>query len=139
MAATPETVERYVGDGFDVFVETDAGLGADFSDETYTEAGAEIVDDADTLWSSADVICKVRAPTDDEVDLLDKRDILISLLWPAQNEEMLERISERGATAFALDAVPRITRAQSMDVLSSMAGIAGYRAVIEAANEYGRF
>jgi len=139
VAATPETVERYVADGYEVVVETDAGAAADFPDAAYREAGAEIADEAEAVWSAADLVCKVRAPTDEEVELLEDGDILVSLLWPARNDQLVDRVAERRATAFALDAVPRVTRAQSMDVLSSMAGIAGYRAVIEAANEFGRF
>ena len=139
VAATPETVGRYVDDGFEVLVEAGAGAEAEFPDAVYADEGAEIVEGPDDLWSEADLICKVRPPTDDEVELLGEGDILVSLIWPAQNEDLLEQIRDRGATAFALDAVPRITRAQSMDVLSSQAGIAGYRAVIEAANTFGRF
>lgn len=145
VAAPPETVERLVERGFECRVESGAGADADASDESYREAGASIVADPDELWEGADLILKVRPPEFDagrdrhEVELLGEGDLLVSLLWPEQNEELIERIADQGATAFALDAVPRITRAQSMDVLSSMAGIAGYRAVVEAANRFGRF
>ena len=145
VAATPETVGRFIDDGYEVLVESGAGDAASFPDDAYTDVGAEVVSQRDRVWSEADIVVKVRAPEFDaerdvhEAELLGEGDILISLLWPSQNEALLEKIAERGATAFALDAVPRITRAQSMDVLSSMAGIAGYRAVMEAANEFGRF
>jgi len=145
VAAPPGIVERLVARGFECLVESGAGSGADASDDAYRKAGASIAGSPDELWEEADLILKVRPPEHDperdrhEVELLGEGDLLVCLLWPDQNEELVERIAEQGVTAFALDAVPRLTRAQSMDVLSSMAGIAGYRAVIEAANRFGRF
>jgi NAD(P) transhydrogenase subunit alpha len=139
VAATPETVTRLVGMGFDVRVEADAGLKASFADEEYTKAGATVVADASGLWSGADVLLKVQPPSADEVDRLRPGAVLISFLWPGKNKDLIERLAARKVTAIAIDQVPRITRAQKMDALSSMANIAGYRAVIEAASFYGRF
>lgn len=145
VAATPETVERLRAVGYECRVEAGAGARADFPDAAYREAGAEIVDDRAAVWSEVDLVLKIQPPREapelgaHEVDLLGEQTILVGLLWPDQNEQLIRNIADRGATAFALDAVPRITRAQSMDVQSSMAGIAGYRAVVEAANEFGRF
>jgi NAD(P) transhydrogenase subunit alpha len=139
VAATPETVTRLVGMGFDVRVEADAGLKASFADEEYVKAGATIVADGSGLWSGADVLLKVQPPSPDEADRFKPGTVLISFLWPGKNKELIERLAARKVTAIAIDQVPRITRAQKMDALSSMANIAGYRAVIEAASFYGRF
>ncbi|MCB9758647.1 MAG: Re/Si-specific NAD(P)(+) transhydrogenase subunit alpha [Alphaproteobacteria bacterium] len=145
VAGTPDTVRRLKKMGFEVRIQSGAGVGARFSDDAYREAGAEVVDSADPIWGESDVILKVRPPQEvpdtdvHEADLLREGVVLISLLFPAQNTELIERIAARKATAIALDAVPRISRAQKMDVLSSMANIAGYRAVIEAANQFGGF
>ena len=139
VAATPETVTRLVGMGFDVRVETEAGLKAAFADDDYVKAGATIATDTAALWSGADVLLKVQPPSPDEADRLKAGAVLISFLWPGKNAALIERLAARGATAIAMDQVPRITRAQKMDALSSMANIAGYRAVIEAASFYGRF
>ena len=145
VAATPETVRRLIKLGFEVAVECGAGAGAAFSDEAYAGAGAWMVGDARTLWAESDLILKVQPPELNpdlgvhEVELLREGGTLISFLWPAKNPELLERLAARRATALAMDLVPRITRAQKMDALSSMANISGYRAVIEAASFYGRF
>lgn len=137
VAATPETVAKLIGLGYRVVVERGAGTRAEFADAAYAEAGAELVD-GDSAWSS-DVVMKVAVPTEFEVARVRSGATLVSLLAPAQNEHLLTVLAERGVTALAMDAVPRISRAQSMDVLSSMANIAGYRAVIEAAHHFGRF
>lgn len=137
VAATPETVAKLIGLGYRVVVERGAGTRAEFADAAYAEAGAELVD-GDAAWSS-DVVMKVAVPTEAEVARVRSGATLVSLLAPAQNEHLLTVLAERGVTALAMDAVPRISRAQSMDVLSSMANIAGYRAVIEAAHHFGRF
>ena len=137
VAATPATVAKLIGLGYRVVVESGAGTRAEFADASYAESGAELVD-GDTAWSS-DVVMKVAVPTEAEVGRLRSGATLVSLLAPAQNERLLTLLTERGVTALAMDAVPRISRAQSMDVLSSMANIAGYRAVIEAAHHFGRF
>ena len=139
VAATPETVTRLVGMGFDVRVEADAGLKASFADEEYAKAGATVVTDGAALWTAADVLLKVQPPSPDEADRLRPGTVLISFLWPGKNKDLIERMAARKVTAIAIDQVPRITRAQKMDALSSMANIAGYRAVIEAASFYGRF
>jgi NAD(P) transhydrogenase subunit alpha len=139
VAATPETVTRLVGMGFDVRVEADAGLKASFADEEYAKAGATMAADSPALWAAADILLKVQPPSPDEVDRLKPGAVLISFLWPGKNKELIERLAARKVTAIAIDQVPRITRAQKMDALSSMANIAGYRAVIEAASFYGRF
>ena len=130
--------------GFDVVVETGAGVAAAFTDAAYLETGARIVPDAATVWREADLILKVRAPQKNEAgrheaDLMKEGARLISFVWPGQNGDLLDRLAARKATVLAMDAVPRITRAQKLDALSAMANIAGYRAVIEAASVYGRF
>lgn len=137
VAATPATVAKLIGLGYRVVVERGAGTRAEFADAAYVESGAELVD-GDRAWS-ADVVMKVAVPTEAEVARLRSGATLVGLLAPAQNERLLTVLAERGVTALAMDAVPRISRAQSMDVLSSMANIAGYRAVIEAAHHFGRF
>jgi H+-translocating NAD(P) transhydrogenase subunit alpha len=145
VAATPETASRLSKLGFDVLVESQAGLMASFDDAAYRAAGATVVDDARALWSGSDVVIKVQPPEQHiglgvhEADLLRQNGTLISFLWPAKNQELIERLAARKGTVLAMDQVPRITRAQKMDALSSMANIAGYRAVIEAASFYGRF
>lgn len=137
VAASPLTVAKIRALGYDVVVEEGAGAASSFPDAAYLDAGAEIADRA-TTWS-ADVILKIAAPTEDEIALLRPDATLIGLLSPALRPELLAQLAQRGVTALAMDAVPRISRAQSMDVLSSMANISGYRAVVEAAHEFGRF
>ena len=137
VAATPDTTEKLTALGYTVMVETGAGALASFSDKAYADAGAEVVA-KDQAWGS-DLVLKVTAPSADEVSLLGQRAILICLLEPALNPDLIDLIASRGSTALAVDAVPRISRAQALDALSSMANIAGYRAVIEAAAEFGRF
>ncbi|MEP7039312.1 MAG: Re/Si-specific NAD(P)(+) transhydrogenase subunit alpha, partial [Acidobacteriota bacterium] len=145
VAATPQTVMRLKKLGFEVAVESGAGRDIDCFDSTYKEAGAIIIEDTKELWAQSDVILKVRPPEENlilgvhEVDLLREGGTLIGFLWAAQNKELLNRLAKRNATAFSMDSVPRITRAQKMDTLSAMANIAGYRAVIEAANHFSRF
>lgn len=139
VAATPDTAKKLQKLGFEVWVETGAGAAASFSDGAYREAQCQIVDSAIEVWRGADIILKVRQPSPEEAAQMPEGKTLISFLWPAQNPELLGQLSERKATAIAMDAIPRISRAQKMDALSSMANIAGYRAVIEAANNFGRF
>jgi H+-translocating NAD(P) transhydrogenase subunit alpha len=144
-AATPETVARLIKLGFDVAVEAGAGAGASFSDDDYQSAGARLVADPRQLWADADIVLKVQPPEQHlglgvhEVELMRPGATLVSFLWPGKNQELVARLAARKVTALAIDQVPRITRAQKMDALSSMANIAGYRAVIEAASFYGRF
>ncbi|KMO70613.1 Re/Si-specific NAD(P)(+) transhydrogenase subunit alpha [Mycolicibacterium chlorophenolicum] len=134
VAATPQTVTQLLKLGYQVAVESGAGAASSFSDEAFAEAGAEIGDP----WQ-ADVVLKVNAPNDYEIALLRDGATLVSLISPALKPELLEKLSGRPITVLAMDAVPRISRAQSLDVLSSMANIAGYRAVVEAAHRFGRF
>ncbi|WP_082462290.1 Re/Si-specific NAD(P)(+) transhydrogenase subunit alpha [Agromyces sp. Leaf222] len=137
VAATPATVKQLVALGYVVSVEAGAGARSSFPDEAYLEAGAEISTRAASL--GAEVVLMVNAPTEADIAALSPGSIVIGLLAPAFRPELLQALADRGVTALAMDAVPRISRAQSMDVLSSMANIAGYRAVVEAAHEFGRF
>ena len=137
VAATPETVKVIVSLGYQVVVEKGAGAKAAFPDSAYAEAGAKIASTADA-WK-ADIVLSVNAPTPANIKRLKKGAIFVGVLSPALKPQLLEALAKQGVTALAMDAVPRISRAQSMDVLSSMANIAGYRAVIEAAHEFGRF
>lgn len=136
VAATPETVGKIIALGYQVIIEKDAGAESSFPDSQFESAGASIVSTKDA-WA-ADIVMKVNAPTDKEIKRLTPGATLVSLLSPSLRPELLDALAEQGVTALALDAVPRISRAQSMDVLSSMANLAGYRSVIEAANEFGR-
>jgi NAD(P) transhydrogenase subunit alpha len=139
VALIPDTVKRLIKLGYQVWVQSGAGVDASFSDESYEQSGAKIVEESTVVWSGVDAVLKINPPTPSEVSLMRQGGMLISLLMPAQNKELLSLLAERRITAIGLDAVPRISRAQKMDVLSSMANIAGYRAVIEAANHFGRF
>jgi len=137
VAATPKTVEQLLALGFSVAVENGAGKLASFDDAAYVAAGATLADTA-SVWQS-DIVLKVNAPTDEEITLTREGGTLVSFIWPAQNPELLEKLAARKMTVMSMDAVPRISRAQSLDALSSMANIAGYRAIVEAAHEFGRF
>ncbi|MEB7584875.1 Re/Si-specific NAD(P)(+) transhydrogenase subunit alpha [Serratia rubidaea] len=137
VAATPKTVEQLLKLGFSVAIERDAGKLASFEDVAYEQAGATVVDTAEA-WQS-DLILKVNAPQEEEIALMREGSTLVSFIWPAQNPELMEKLAARRITTLAMDSVPRISRAQSMDALSSMANIAGYRAIVEAAHEFGRF
>jgi NAD(P) transhydrogenase subunit alpha len=144
VAASPEIVRKLIGAGFEVVIESGAGSGASFNDDVFLEAGASIARDTAEAWG-ADIVVKVRPPEMNgelgkhEVDLMREGAHLISFVWPAQNEDLLERFIARKVTALAMDSIPRISRAQKLDALSSMANIAGYRAVIEASNLFKRF
>ena len=139
VAATPETVVKLRKLGFDVYVETGAGDGARLLDDTYVAAGATIVDDAAAVWTGTDLVIKVRPPSDAEIAAMPDGQQIISLLFPGQNKDLVDKLAARKATIIALDSIPRISRAQKMDVLSSMANIAGYRAIIEATHHFGSF
>ena len=139
VATVPEVVEKLIRLGFKVAVQSGAGDGANFADQTYRDAGAEIIDDAARLWAAADIVFKVRAPGSAEIGLMREGMTLVSFIWPAQNPELMQALSAKRVTVLAMDSVPRISRAQKLDALSSMANIAGYRAVIEAAHAFGRF
>src|SRR4029079_16838734 len=134
-AATPKTVTQLIALGHDVRVESGAGTLASFTDHAYEEAGASVAP-TDEVWAS-DIVVKINPPSDTEIARLRPGTMLASLLAPALAPELLDKLSAQGITALAMDAVPRISRAQSLDVLSSMANLAGYRAVIEAAHEFG--
>ncbi len=139
VATTPEVAAQLIKLGFDVAVESKAGVPASFSDAVYREAGCSIATTADEIWSESDIVLKVRGPDEHEASKLKSGQTLISFLWPAQNPALLQQLTDAGVTAMAMDSVPRISRAQKVDALSSMANIAGYRAVIEAAQHFGRF
>jgi NAD(P) transhydrogenase subunit alpha len=144
VAVTPRTAVRLRQLGFDVRVQRGAGARAEFDDAQYAEAGATLVDGAVELYAEADVVLKVGEPAMNdalgkhEVDLMHEGTVLVGFVWPAQNKELVSRLAARRVTAFAMDAVPRITRAQKMDALSAMANLAGYRAVVAAAEAYPR-
>jgi len=140
VATVPDVVQKLVKLGFKVQVESGAGDAANFADDTYRAAGAEIVDGAAKLWASSDIVFKVRGPTAEEVGLMHEGQALISFLWPAQNPDLMQQLAARKVTVLAIDSLPRmLSRAQKMDALTSQAGVAGYRAVVEAANAFGRF
>ncbi len=138
VAATPDSVKKLIGLGFRVVIEAGAGIDASFADADYAAAGATIAAGLTEALSSADVVLKVRAPADEEIAALKSGAIVVALLNPFIDREALKALAAKGASAFAMEFVPRITRAQVMDALSSQANLAGYRAVIEAAEAYGR-
>ncbi len=139
VAATPKTVTRLIKQGFEVAVQHNAGVKANFSDEEFKAAGAIIIDSAQQIYSKSDIVLKVLGPTLEEVELMKEGLVMLSYLWPAQNPDLLQKLADKKVNAVAMDTIPRISRAQKMDVLSSMANIAGYRSVIEGANYYGKF
>lgn len=140
VALTPQNVALLLKKGYSrVLVERGAGVLADFPDEAYQKAGATLVDSAAQVWSDSDILLKVRGPSIAEAESAKANQVIISFLQPAQNRELVEKLAERKATSFAMDMVPRISRAQVFDALSSMANIAGYKAVLEASNNFGRF
>tara|TARA_X000000950_G_scaffold173099_1_gene210658 strand:+ start:220 stop:1881 length:1662 start_codon:yes stop_codon:yes gene_type:complete len=139
VALTPESAERLQKLGYECLVESGAGAAASITDAAYEAAGVKVLGSASELWSEADVIVKVREPTLAEVDAAPEGKTLISFIWPAANEDLLAKLQAKQMSVLAMDMVPRISRAQKMDALSSMANIAGYRAVVEAGNNFGRF
>lgn len=139
VATVPEVVEKLIKLGFKVSVESGAGEQANFSDDAYRAVGAEVVQGAAALWAASDIVFKVRAPDPGEVALMRQGGILVSFIWPAQNPELMQLLAAKQGTVLAIDSMPRISRAQKNDGLSSMANVAGYRAVIEAAYQFGRF
>lgn len=139
VALTPDSATHLIKLGFTLSIESGAGLGADISDDAYKTAGVEIVKTAKTLWKNADIILKVRAPEGNEVELLTSGKTLISFIWAGQNPQLLEKLAAKNITVLGMDSVPRMSRAQKLDALSSMANIAGYRAIVEAAQHFGRF
>ena len=145
VATTPDVAKQLIKLGFEVAIEAGAGSEAHYSDASYVEAGVTVVKNAQEVWTDSDIVLKVRGPelnpdlNIEEVDLLKEGQIYISFLWPAQNPELLKKLADKKVTAMAMDMIPRISRAQKLDALSSMANIAGYRAVVEAAQHFGRF
>jgi NAD(P) transhydrogenase subunit alpha len=145
VAATPATVARLVDMGFEVAIQTGAGVRARYPDSDYEAAGAELVEDVEELWASADIVLKVCPPDDHpglarcETELLPEGAFMACFIWPSQNGPLLSALAARNASVYAMDQVPRVSRAQKMDALSSMSNIVGYRAVVEAANYFGRF
>ena len=138
VATTPDVASQLIQLGFDVAVESNAGAAANYSDASYQAAGCSVAT-VDEIWNNSNIILKVRGPDKEESMRLKSGQTLISFLWPAQNPKLLEQLNNRKVTAMAMDSIPRISRAQKMDALSSMANIAGYRAVVEAAQHFGRF
>ncbi|QNN58694.1 Re/Si-specific NAD(P)(+) transhydrogenase subunit alpha [Diaphorobacter ruginosibacter] len=140
VATVPDVVEKLIKLGFTVAVEAGAGEAANFSDDAYRAAGAEIIEGAAALWAASDIVFKVRPPSAEEVGLMREGGTLIDFIWPAQNPELMQQLAARKATVLAIDCLPRtLSRAQKMDALTSTAGVSGYRAVIEAANAFGRY
>jgi NAD(P) transhydrogenase subunit alpha len=139
VAATPKTIKRLQKQGFEVYIQKGAGLKANFSDKDFEEVGAKLVDTAKEIYSQSDIVLKVKEPTVEEIALMREGLVMLSYLWPAQNQDLLQKLADKKVNAIAMDAIPRISRAQKMDVLSSMANIAGYRAVIEGSFHFGRF
>jgi len=140
VATVPDVVTKLVKLGFDVSVEKGAGELADLSDEAYVQVGASIASSASELWSGADIVFKVRPPTAEEVALMHEGQTLIGFVWPAQHPELMQQLAAKKVTVLSIDCLPRtLSRAQKMDALTSMAGVSGYRAVVEAANAFGRF
>ncbi|MBF9031572.1 Re/Si-specific NAD(P)(+) transhydrogenase subunit alpha [Rhodobacterales bacterium HKCCE3408] len=139
VAMTPDSAQALQKLGYDCVIETGAGAAAGFTDDAYKAAGVEIAKTAAALWKASDVVAKVRPPQEVELKRMREGQLLISFFWPGQNEKLMELAKSKGANVIAMDMVPRISRAQKMDALSSMANIAGYRAVIEAGNNFGRF
>ena len=139
VALTPESAGRLQKLGYEVLVEAGAGAAASIPDQAYSDAGVTVVGSAAELWAQSDIVAKVREPSAEEVAAAPEGKTLISFVWPAANEELLASLNARKMSVLAMDMVPRISRAQKMDALSSMANIAGYRAVIEAGNNFGRF
>ena len=137
VAATPDTVRVMLKQGFEVVIEAGAGAEANYPDGLYSAAGA-VIGTASDAWA-ADIVAKVNPPTVAEVELPREGSLLIGFIWPAQNKDLVARLAERRVSVLAMDQVPRISRAQKLDALSSLANIAGYRAVIEAATSYGSF
>ncbi len=144
VATVPEVAEKLIKLGFTVAIEAGAGIGANFSDDAYRSVGCDILS-REEIWNTSDIVLKVRAPEKDlqngldETTSLKEGSTLVSFIWPAQNPELMDSLAQKGGSVIAMDSVPRISRAQKLDALSSMANIAGYRAVIEAAHEFGRF
>lgn len=138
VSITPDIAIKLIKFGFEVLVEEKSGVSANFLDSHYEESGARVTD-SDYVYANSDIIIKIHAPSDDEIAKIKEGSTLVSMVWPAENKELLEKLSKKNINTIAMDCVPRISRSQKMDVLSSMANVAGYRSVIEASNTFGRF
>ena len=139
VAASPGSVKKLIKLGYEVRVQAGAGQKASLTDEHFREAGATVVPSATELFDQCDIIAKVEPPTDAEVGMMKENTRLLSFVWPAKNDSLTEKLRAKNITTLAMDCVPRISRAQKLDALSSMANIAGYRSIIESANEFGSF
>ena len=139
VAISPENISAFETLGYEVWIESGAGDLANFPDNLYVQSGARISNEKSELWAKGDLVLKINPPSNEEVGLIKEGATLISFAYPARNEELLQSLGERKINWMAMDCVPRISRAQSMDALSSMANVAGYRAVVEASHEFGRF
>jgi len=138
VALTPDSAIQIMKLGHELRIQKGAGKFAEFSDADYKDVGVNVVD-ANAVWTDTDVIMKVRGVTEEEADKVAENTTLISFFWPAQNEALLKKLADAKVTVVAMDCVPRLSRSQKMDALSSMANIGGYRAIVEAAGEFGRF
>ena len=139
VALIPDTVARLVKQGFEIWLEQGAGEGSFFPDDAYVEAGAKVVADAATLWGEAEIVLKVGIPNSEELKQLHAGGALISFLSPLANPQLIQQLATQGVTAFSMELIPRTSRAQSMDALSSQAGVAGYKAVLLAAAALPKF
>ncbi|TNE74314.1 Re/Si-specific NAD(P)(+) transhydrogenase subunit alpha [bacterium] len=139
VALSPESVGKLVKRGCEIILEKNAGLASGFIDSMYADAGATVVDKVDDVFAKAELIAMVQSPTDDQIKKLKKGQTLVAFLWALQNKDLVGKLKDAGVTSLAMEAVPRITRAQKMDALSSMSSIAGYKAVLLAANHLGKY
>lgn len=139
VALVPETVSKLVDKGLDVWIQSDAGLASNYLDETYEESGATICSDRDQLLSESDILISIQTPAEEDLMKMKSGSVLICFLWALQNEKTVELLKEQNITALGMDAIPRISRAQSMDALSSMSSISGYKAALIGANELDRY
>lgn len=139
VGVTPESIPKLLHKGFEIVVESGAGKQASFDDSAYESAGAKVLPADGSVWNEADIVVKVRSPQESEMNRLKESQFLIAFLWPAQNPELLDQLASAGVNSISMDAIPRISRAQKLDALSSMANVAGYRAVVESAHHFGRF
>ena len=139
VAISPKNISSFLKLGYEVKIESGAGDNANFPDQLYIKSGARIVSETSETWEDADLVLKINPPNLEEIDLMKQGASLISFAYPARNENILKAVGKKGVNWLAMDCVPRISRAQSMDALSSMANVAGYRAVVEASHEFGRF
>ncbi len=139
VALIPDTISKLVENGHNVWVESDAGKASSYLDEAYQSAGAKIITDRAKLFGDSDILISIQTPPEEDLDQMKAESVLICFLWALQNEETVSYLREKNITSLAMDAIPRISRAQSMDALSSMSSIAGYKSALIAANELDRY